>query len=1395
MMKNYKLFQKLSKATFALLIALSALWPSTGTAQVVQQVESFESASLFPAPGWRQQKYATNVNGAFVLQPVAGATNPTPGAAPGGGLNLMMFNSFVGTNNDTSIIITKPFDFSNNAGTNPQFSFYMYRDNGFAGNDDHIRVYINTAPNMTGATLLSNTLGANKMSRYYNTAPASGSNTWNLYTYDLAAATYTAKRYYFIIMGVCKDGNNIYMDRVTTNTYPSATNASDVSFNLFLQNGASVGTGVNNHMIVGVRCIVGGTSGCGVVNGALSTAVKLDSLLMNTNGTTNVLNIDDAKIYYTGGSVQFDTTYVSPFPATAGSDDYPSRRFGQTIAVPGTNLDFVNGATSCIYLEYDTTYFWLTYDVKATATGGNFVDADLRGAAVGGTAGTCPSPGGTGLPVTPSAGGFSLAGASQIDLPYCVGTYTVGTSWLNGSYTNNDYITHVILNGASGTAINTTVGAKNNNTGLPSNLACLVTNGGSGCDFTSPPPDYEYWPSVPGRTVVLTQGVTYSANVRAGTWNSNNNIAIFIDFNRDGDFVDVGEKLGQVTLPGLGNANISIPIPAAGYTGVTRMRVREVYATSNVTPCTQFTYGEIEDFSIVISPSCPAAYKLWLGNTDDWNNPGNWCGGVPTIADDAQVSRVQVFPPTGTPTRPYFKPTIKSNISATAKILTISNLDSLIINAPVPSANALRLAQDLVNNGRISVVSSFTTNLTYSNGTLPNNIYTPFKAQSTDARSQIIYSAAELTLNSLVSGDRINGIEFSLWFKGSSAAYNNLTVSYALVPFTQHASNVPYAGALTTVYGPTALTTNLGVNTLNLTTPIVWDGSSNLLIQYCYDNASNIGSNDDRIYITQTTGIKSTLILSTTTNAGSGCSLVPGAGITDNFFSGLNSFRPNFTFLVDRPYTKAIFALQRDWINNGFFDAGYSQVLMDGTLAQSITGSQPTLFNELNMSKGAVNQTVTMQRSITVDSSLILTTGSMLMNAFTLTMNNPSVNTGNLITPAGPFSRTATGFLISENASAAVIWKNISSTGYRVVPFGNAAVASPLYIPFSFTHNSGSLGDLSISTYNAVGNLPWPPTVTHFNPATGAGNNAAAAADRFWVLSKTGANPNVNVVFRFTVAERPAGMSAFNQGKAQPWRTSAQNNAWIRLLNPYTTLTYTQSYGTNASPAYDSVRVSSWDWPVLPIGPAPFFSPSAPIGNSNPWAISLNNTPLPIDLVEFNAQLINKKVKLSWTTASEVNNDYFTVERSDKNATDFSFIEKVNSYMNNSNVLLNYEAWDEFPLQGMQYYRLKQTDLDGEFTYSELKPVFVGTSKTFEITNVYGHTQSSEQLQVEFIYDSELPLTSIITDATGRVVYQKLVSEAVPGLNKMVIDQGLAQGLYFIILQNQEQKISYKFFK
>jgi hypothetical protein len=95
---------------------------------------------------------------------------------------------------------------------------------------------------------------------------------------------------------------------------------------------------------------------------------------------------------------------------------------------------------------------------------------------------------------------------------------------------------------------------------------------------------------------------------------------------------------------------------------------------------------------------------------------------------------------------------------------------------------------------------------------------------------------------------------------------------------------------------------------------------------------------------------------------------------------------------------------------------------------------------------------------------------------------------------------------------------------------------------------------------------------------------------------------------------------------------------------------------------------------------------------------------LPITLITFNGQLNeSKKVDLYWSTASEVNNDYFTIERS-KNGHLFSPILQQRGAGNSSN-FLHYSDIDEEPLQGVSYYRLKQTDFDGQYTYSKIVTV------------------------------------------------------------------------------------------
>ncbi|MBK7851617.1 MAG: T9SS type A sorting domain-containing protein [Bacteroidetes bacterium] len=111
--------------------------------------------------------------------------------------------------------------------------------------------------------------------------------------------------------------------------------------------------------------------------------------------------------------------------------------------------------------------------------------------------------------------------------------------------------------------------------------------------------------------------------------------------------------------------------------------------------------------------------------------------------------------------------------------------------------------------------------------------------------------------------------------------------------------------------------------------------------------------------------------------------------------------------------------------------------------------------------------------------------------------------------------------------------------------------------------------------------------------------------------------------------------------------------------------------------------------------------------------------PLPIELTFFDAKLIEDIVSLSWNTASETDNEYFTIEKS-RNAEDYAEVVKVPTLApgGNSTTLLCYSTNDEQPYEGLSYYRLKQTDFNGRFTYSD--PVVVRYEKLSGFSlNVY----------------------------------------------------------------------------
>jgi len=112
----------------------------------------------------------------------------------------------------------------------------------------------------------------------------------------------------------------------------------------------------------------------------------------------------------------------------------------------------------------------------------------------------------------------------------------------------------------------------------------------------------------------------------------------------------------------------------------------------------------------------------------------------------------------------------------------------------------------------------------------------------------------------------------------------------------------------------------------------------------------------------------------------------------------------------------------------------------------------------------------------------------------------------------------------------------------------------------------------------------------------------------------------------------------------------------------------------------------------------------------NLW-IKAASVALPIELLNFTVDAINDyQVILDWKTASETNNDFFTIERS-KNGFDWENLLEIDG-AGNSSTLLSYQSIDPSPYNGVSYYRLKQTDFNGQFEYSQIRSVQIDKSKS-----------------------------------------------------------------------------------
>jgi hypothetical protein len=339
----------------------------------------------------------------------------------------------------------------------------------------------------------------------------------------------------------------------------------------------------------------------------------------------------------------------------------------------------------------------------------------------------------------------------------------------------------------------------------------------------------------------------------------------------------------------------------------------------------------------------------------------------------------------------------------------------------------------------------------------------------------------------------------------------------------------------------------------------------------------------------------------------------------------------------------------------------------------------------------------------------------------------------------------------SENGNGLVKWTFNSITGSHTFHFG---YNSGNYIPFVFNHSSGSSATVYVSTYHTDPlNIPYPPTVTHVRDNNGL-DNSANTVDRFWYIKTTGNIPSANLTFNCTSAET----GTISNLVAQKW-----DLPFLAWNNPQgTQISLSNGVQANAISNYNN-------W----------------------WTLSGNSVLLPVELISFNGICDGKSMKLKWETATEVNNDFFSIEKSFDSESWFSIGTLSGS--GNSSHIQSYFFNDPENNHGYIYYRLRQTDYDGSSRISQTIRLKACDKDRVTSVSLIQSDPGIAKLLVNSEHSGQYFIKIYQVDSKLIQIYPVHIDI---GTNLIDIEsQSTNSGIYFIQLYNSEATYNFKYLK
>lgn len=395
----------------------------------------------------------------------------------------------------------------------------------------------------------------------------------------------------------------------------------------------------------------------------------------------------------------------------------------------------------------------------------------------------------------------------------------------------------------------------------------------------------------------------------------------------------------------------------------------------------------------------------------------------------------------------------------------------------------------------------------------------------------------------------------------------------------------------------------------------------------------------------------------------------------------------------------------------------------------------------------------------------IVFSGGTSLTPIYLVLDNSATNAITLLTAQ------VNGGIKSEAEFNMVKWNIGTAIGIYAVPFTKAAGGPILPLTVNITGAGTGAGNVKFSTYAGGSwdnNIYKPSDVTAtLDLATGLSNNSAYVIDRFWEIDANGytsnaTRPAATITFTYADAEWSAVGNTITEVNLFAQRFNSALNKWADWLGPYGTAnTVANTVSSGAVTGANLFRS---------------------------WTLSDQVSPLPVELTGFNGQCYSGSVLLTWTTATETNNDYFTIERTFDGDT-YETVGVVRG-VGNSSTTHYYSYIDKKPFQGTAYYRIKQTDYNGATTtYGLIGVKSCSGISGDEIINAY-HADGNTTVWINVDSDKEGILA--VYDMLGKKITEESIKSFTQGFNEVRIPSSLVPGFYIITFTSGSHLLSRK---